>query len=66
MQLTWKEFKINLKKFYEYLQQNVPEADGIAAYPDKFIVVEKIAFTLEKQTLIQDYYNSLTQETESA
>jgi len=64
MTLLWKEFHIDLSAFNEFLKANVPEADGIVASPDNFIVVEKDVFSPDTILLIQEYYNNLQPEVE--
>lgn len=65
MILNWKEFKIDLKSFYDFISNNIPNSDGIVANEDNFVIAEKVPFTSDDITLIMDYYNSLTESGES-
>lgn len=64
MVLQWKSFKIDLKSFYEFLESNIPNSDGILANDDNMIIVEASPLTEGETQLIQDYYSSLTESGE--
>lgn len=62
MKLQWKSFKIDLKSFLEFLESSVPESDGIVACEENMEIIEKTKFDDDTIKLIEDYYNSLTEE----
>lgn len=65
MQFPWKPFQIDLNSFYTYVSSNVSSSDGIVATEDYFEVVESTPFTPEESSLVQDYYDSLEESSES-
>ena len=64
MTLNWKPFKIHLPSFYQMLENNVSNADGINACEENFFIVEKLPLTEQEQIIIMDYYDLLTEEGE--
>ena len=66
MILNWKPFKIDLKTFYQFLQDNVPNSDGIVAYDSHLDIIESSPLTESEVNLIHSYYDSLTEVSESS
>lgn len=64
MVFNWKEFKIDLKSFYEYLQQHVPNACGIVAFNSHFEIPSYTSFTQQEMDLINSYYDNLNKHSE--
>lgn len=65
MQLSWKEFDIDLPSFKRFLDENVEKADGIVATEDSFVIVEREAFEQSDIDAVQGYYDALTEEDEA-
>lgn len=62
--MEWKTYKIDLRSFNQFLQTNVPKADGIVAYEDHFVIIESEPFDQTDIDAITNYYNSLTESGE--
>lgn len=65
MILKWRDFTINLDSFKDFLDANIPDADGIVASPDNFEIIEVNPLTDDEIKQIQTYYDSLTADGEA-
>lgn len=64
MTLNYKPFQIHLNSFFNFLQDNIPNSDGIVTYEEYFEIIETSQFTQDDINLILDYYDNLTEEGE--
>lgn len=65
MLLQWKPFKIDLLAFKDMLDVYCPNTDGIVANEQNFEIIEKNELTGAEIQHIEDYYDSLTLESET-
>lgn len=60
MKFNWKEIRIDLAAFHEFLVANVSNSDGIVADEQEFEVVEKNPFTQEEKEAVTAYFLSIS------
>lgn len=65
MNLLSLSFNVHFNSLHEFLVDNIPNSDGVVSTDTGFLIVEKVPFTETEISLINNYYNNLTEEAEA-